>query len=68
MQSTLIGSIQFTPDFDVQVSEFCRFIQVTVSSYLNAYHVTKIARAARYDAQFYHILYRFSLLSLIISV
>ncbi|KHN75486.1 Metal transporter CNNM4 [Toxocara canis] len=46
-QTALIGSIQFTPDFDVQVSEFCRFFQLTVPGYLNAYQVTKIARTAR---------------------
>ncbi|VDM45477.1 unnamed protein product [Toxocara canis] len=49
-QTALIGSIQFTPDFDVQVSEFCRFFQLTVPGYLNAYQVTKIARTARYAA------------------
>ncbi|VDK17394.1 unnamed protein product [Anisakis simplex] len=45
--TTLINSIQFTPDFDLIVTEFCRFLQVTVPAYLNAYHVTCIARAAR---------------------
>ncbi|CAG9531580.1 unnamed protein product [Cercopithifilaria johnstoni] len=43
----LINSIQFNPDFDLFVTDFCRFLNLTLSSYINAMKVTKIARAAR---------------------
>ncbi|VBB27005.1 unnamed protein product, partial [Acanthocheilonema viteae] len=43
----LINSIQFNPDFDLFVTDFCRFLHLTVSAYINAMKVTKIARAAR---------------------
>ncbi|OZC05128.1 hypothetical protein X798_07895 [Onchocerca flexuosa] len=46
-KSQLIHSIQFNPDFDLLVTDFCRFFHLTVSAYLNAIKVTKIARAAR---------------------
>ncbi|MCP9261723.1 Metal transporter CNNM4 [Dirofilaria immitis] len=46
-KSQLIHSIQFNPDFDLFVTDFCRFLHLTVSAYLNAIKVTKIARAAR---------------------
>uniref|UniRef100_A0A0R3S6E1 CBS domain-containing protein n=1 Tax=Elaeophora elaphi TaxID=1147741 RepID=A0A0R3S6E1_9BILA len=43
----LINSIQFNPDFDLFVTDFCRFLHLTVSGYINAMKVTRIARAAR---------------------
>ncbi|VDK85641.1 unnamed protein product [Litomosoides sigmodontis] len=46
-QLALINSIQFNPDFDLFVTDFCRFLHLTVSVYMNAMKVTKIARAAR---------------------
>uniref|UniRef100_A0A915PVZ7 CNNM transmembrane domain-containing protein n=1 Tax=Setaria digitata TaxID=48799 RepID=A0A915PVZ7_9BILA len=46
-KSKLISSIQFNPDFDLFVTDFCRFLHLTVSAYLNAIKVTKIARTAR---------------------
>ncbi|VDO27126.1 unnamed protein product [Brugia timori] len=46
-KSELINSIQFNPDFDLFVTDFCRFLHLTVSTYLNAIKATKIARMAR---------------------
>uniref|UniRef100_A0AAF5PXA2 CNNM transmembrane domain-containing protein n=1 Tax=Wuchereria bancrofti TaxID=6293 RepID=A0AAF5PXA2_WUCBA len=46
-KSELINSIQFNPDFDLFVTDFCRFLHLTVSTYLNAIKATKIARVAR---------------------
>ncbi|EFO19574.2 hypothetical protein LOAG_08918 [Loa loa] len=46
-KSELINSIQFNPDFDLFVTNFCRFLHLTVSAYLNVIKVTKIARTAR---------------------
>ncbi|VDN04080.1 unnamed protein product [Thelazia callipaeda] len=45
-KSQLIKSIQFNPDYDLVVTDYCQFLQLTVPAYLNAYKVTRIARAA----------------------
>lgn len=46
--SNLMKSIKFVPDFTLRVSGFCRFVQITPASYINAYQVTRIARNTRY--------------------
>ncbi|VDD91489.1 unnamed protein product [Enterobius vermicularis] len=45
--SNLMKSIKFVPDFTLRVSGFCRFVQITPASYINAYQVTRIARNTR---------------------
>lgn len=53
--ATLLNSIEFIPDFDLVVNSQCKYLQVTVSAYLNAYKVTGIATTFKLVSLFYTI-------------
>lgn len=57
---SMSDSIQFIPDFDLYVNEFCRFLQINSTSYLNAFEVTKIARATRFGLFLFFVFRQFS--------
>uniref|UniRef100_A0A915DBC5 CNNM transmembrane domain-containing protein n=1 Tax=Ditylenchus dipsaci TaxID=166011 RepID=A0A915DBC5_9BILA len=40
-------SIEFTPEFELVVSNHCKYLQITVAAYINAYKVTSLIRAVK---------------------
>ncbi|KAK0397685.1 hypothetical protein QR680_002219 [Steinernema hermaphroditum] len=45
--NTTTANIHFTPDYDLVVTESCRYLEITVSAFLNAYRLTKRVRSKR---------------------
>ncbi|TMS37238.1 hypothetical protein L596_004213 [Steinernema carpocapsae] len=41
------SNIQFTPDYDLIITESCRYLQITVANFMNYYRLSKRARSKR---------------------